>query len=260
MSGISVDATARLPVVEAYERKLRDVYGELGLVDIWKWKGDRFPNGPLAFINDATRFVKSTAATGIPVSTYPDEVASSYRALMYSVGMMALNKPYMADPKRVGTDDGGNAMYGYGETLYAARYMMHYGFAIQSFYNLADRMGDIMYDADPGFFGLDPKKVYFGTVVEKLRGLAEKSPSWLVNFKDVEYLKVNKVRISEVHYATARSQLGNRILQASRDSGKLGSTIAQRNRLLAETRDLCKAAKELIYHSFETVRQLSGTT
>lgn len=251
-----------LELLEARESFLDRAYATLGLVDVEHWEDARFGKGTRAFFSDSVDGIELKTVGGLASHMYFDEVASTLRALMYAVGETAIRHPLLGRPSETPLVLTDRTVYdgALDESPHERRYAMYYGFAVQAFYNFLDRLGDLVYAANPAVIDLGPKDVYFAKVVDQLGklGVHGQGPEWLIAFKRDHYGAVNEPRIREVHYLTARTRLRHAFIAARSDREALKELEHEREgwhpRMTSLYRESCP---DLLYHACLTAKQLS---
>lgn len=122
--------------------------------------------------------------------------------ILHFTAQLYLYRPYLQDPIAEAYIFAGKPLYPITDTIEVKRYNIYSNSLCEKVYNYWDRIGDLIATYFPDLF--DPKKVYFGTTIDKIPLEFQESENykWLKSFKETDYADINKRRIEIVHYTS----------------------------------------------------------
>jgi len=125
--------------------------------------------------------------------------------LMYFAAHLFLYRPFMNNPLNDRYDHGGKNVYPNYQNLEAKRFCMYADIASEKAYNYWDRIGDLIASYFPDI--INPHRVFFTTAIQNVPNCYKSSENylWLLNFKENEYLELNKIRKQIVHYSSSNT-------------------------------------------------------
>lgn len=137
--------------------------------------------------------------------------------LLYFTALLFLYRPFINNPIKDGFQFASGIVYPNKQNLEGKRYGMFSDIASQKAYNYWDRIGDLIASLFPE--QIKQHNVYFPTAIEAIPKEFHTNDNylWLNEFRQNEYLELNKIRKKIVHYTTSDTDFKHKHLKVSGD-------------------------------------------
>lgn len=137
--------------------------------------------------------------------------------LLYFTAHLFLYRPFINDPIKESYSFKGQTVFPYIMNIEGKRYDMFADIADQIAYNYWDRIGDLIASFFPD--SIDPHRICFCTAIEAIPKEFHCSDNyqWLNEFKQKEYVELNKKRKQIVHYTNSNTDFSHKHFEVSDD-------------------------------------------
>jgi hypothetical protein len=230
VASLKIDNMDKHELIWEYQRTIIDVYKTEGLTSLKGLDESYTINGRqiLTWHSEATRKCKIKFNGQFNYFENFDDLLFCSDELLYFTAHLFLYRPFINDPAEEGFPAFGKIIYPNYQNLEAKRYGMFADIASQKAYNYWDRIGDIIASFFPNI--LKPNNIFFPKVIEAIPVEFQQSENykWLKEFKENDYLELNKKRKRIVHYTTSDTDFKHKHLEKVYDKEAMKNLQAER--------------------------------
>jgi len=150
--------------------------------------------------------------------------------IIYFTALLYLYRPYLQNPIKDGYQFGDKMVYPYIQTIEVSRFNMFVNTLYEKIYNYWDRIGDLFGAFLPK---LNPKRIYFTTVIDYMEGDFEDSENymWLNKFRKNEFKELNQQRNDVVHYELVGTKFRWGHVKNVTDEKRISDMVNEREKL-----------------------------
>jgi hypothetical protein len=191
-----------LEILQNYQNLIHEKYIEHSLTSIRGLKDNFEIKGKQIYIwhEEVTRKFSFKHNYKFNYNQNIDDLIFNSDELLYFTAQLYLYRDFINNPINDSYNYSGKIIYPNLQNLYSKRYNMLIDLTFQITYNYWDRIGGLIASVFPD--RIKSNKIFFPSAIDAIPSDFEKNESflWLKNFKENEYLELNKSRKLIVHY------------------------------------------------------------